>query len=79
MVSPQARRGQVAWLCHGGLSQRRACGLLGIARSGMSYLLRQPAKDAPVIEAMHCQGQPNFPQCGKSNFPTRLLLRFVVE
>lgn len=53
MVSPQARRGQVAWLCHGGLSQRRACGLLGIARSGMSYLLRQPAKDAPVIEAMH--------------------------
>ena len=24
-----------------------------------------------------CQGQPNFPRCGNSNFPTRL--RFVVE
>lgn len=52
MVSPQARREQVALLCNGGLSQRRACGLLGVARSGMSYVLRQPAKDAPVIDAM---------------------------
>ena len=52
MVSPQARREQVAWLCHGGLSKRRACGLLGIARSGLSYLLRQPAKDAPAVAAM---------------------------
>ena len=26
---------------------------------------------------LKCQGQPNFPQCGNSNFPTRL--RFVVE
>lgn len=52
MVSPQARREQVAWLCHGGLSKRRACGLLGIARSGLSYSLRQPAKDAPALDAM---------------------------
>lgn len=52
MVGPQARREQVALLCNGGLSQRRACGLLGMARSGMSYVLRQPAKDAPVIDAM---------------------------
>jgi putative transposase len=52
VVSPQARREQVALLCNGGLSQRRACGLLGVARSGMSYVLRQPAKDAPVIAAM---------------------------
>ena len=51
-MSPQARREQVALLCNGGLSQRRACGLLGFARSGMSYVLRQPAKDAPVIDAM---------------------------
>jgi putative transposase len=53
MVSPQARREQVARLCHGGLLQRHACGLLGLARFGMSYTLRLPAKDAPVIEAMH--------------------------
>jgi putative transposase len=52
VVSPQARREQVALLCNGGLSKRRACGLLGIARSGLSYRLRQPAKDAPVVAAM---------------------------
>ena len=52
MVSPQARREQVGWLCQGGLSKRRACGLLGIARSGLSYALRKPAKDAPVLAAM---------------------------
>jgi putative transposase len=52
VVSPQARREQVALLCNGGLSKRRACGLLGIARSGLSYTLRQPAKDAPVVAAM---------------------------
>lgn len=52
MVSPQARREQVALLCQGGLSKRRACGLLGIARSGLSYALRQPGKDAPVLDAM---------------------------
>lgn len=52
MVSPQARREQVALLCNGGLSQRRACGLLGLARSGLAYTLRQPAKDAPVVAAM---------------------------
>lgn len=51
-MSPQGRRAQVVLLCNGGLSQRRACGLIGFARSGMSYVLRQPAKDAPVIDAM---------------------------
>lgn len=51
-MSPQARREQVALLCKRGLSKRRACGLLGVARSGLSYTLRQPAKDAQVIEAM---------------------------
>lgn len=51
-MSPQARREQVAWLCQGGLSKRRACGLAGLARSGLSYTLRQPAKDAPVVDAM---------------------------
>jgi putative transposase len=57
VVSPQGRRAQVVLLCNGGLSQRRACGLIGFARSGMSYVLRQPAKDAPVIDAMrHLSG-----------------------
>jgi putative transposase len=34
------------------VSQRRACGLIGMARSGLSYALRQPGKDAPCLEAM---------------------------
>jgi putative transposase len=52
VVSPQARREQVAFACERGLSKRRACGLLEVARSGLSDELRMPAKDAPVIEAM---------------------------
>jgi len=52
MVSPLARRDQVALACQRGLSQRRACGLLGMSRSTLTYELRMPAKDAPVIEAM---------------------------
>jgi len=51
-VSPQARREQVGFACEHGLSERRACGLLGIARSTLSYELTLPAKDAPVIAAM---------------------------
>jgi len=52
VVSPQARREQVAFACERGLSERRACGLFGIARSTLSYELRLPVKDAPVIQAM---------------------------
>jgi putative transposase len=52
MVSPQARREQVEFACERGLSERRACGLVGISRSGLRYALRLPAKDAPLIEAM---------------------------
>jgi len=52
MVSPQVRRRQLALARERGLSQRQACGLLAISRSTLSYELRLPAKDAPVIEAM---------------------------
>jgi len=52
MVSPQARRQQVELACQRGLSQRRACGLLGLARSALSCELRLLTKDAPVIQAM---------------------------
>lgn len=51
-MSPQARREAVAFACVRGQSERRACGLIGISRSCLSYELRLPAKDAPVIEAM---------------------------
>jgi putative transposase len=52
VVSPQTRREQIAFACERGLSKRHACGLLEMARSGLSYELRLPAKDAPVIDAM---------------------------
>jgi putative transposase len=52
VVSPQARREAVKFACELGLSERRACGLIGLPRSCLSYELRLPAKDAPVIEAM---------------------------
>jgi putative transposase len=52
VVSPQARREQIAFACERDLSKRRACGLLEMVRSGLSYELRLPAKDAPVIDAM---------------------------
>ena len=53
MVSPRARRDQVRFLRERGLSQRRACGLLGVPRSTLGYRLRQPEKDAPALTAMH--------------------------
>ena len=52
MVSAQARLEQVRCAVQRGLSQRRACALMGSARSGLYYELRMPLRDAPVIEAM---------------------------
>jgi putative transposase len=52
VVSPQSRREQCAYACRRGIAKRRACGLIGMARSTLSYELRQPAKDAPVVRAM---------------------------
>jgi putative transposase len=63
VVSPQARREQVAFACERGLSKRRACGLLGVARSALSYELRMPTKDAPVIEAMRALSS-QYPRYG---------------
>lgn len=52
MVSSQARREQVALACERGLSKRRACELLEIARSGLTYRSVRAERDAPTIEAM---------------------------
>jgi putative transposase len=52
MVSPQGRREQCAYAHGRGIAKRRACGLIGMARSTLWYELRQPMKDAPVIAAM---------------------------
>ncbi|WP_418117919.1 IS3 family transposase [Variovorax sp. 350MFTsu5.1] len=52
LVSPLARREQLAFVRARGLSLRRACGLIGMSRATPSYELRLPAKDAPVLAAM---------------------------
>ncbi len=44
MVSVPARRTQVAFATGRGLSQRRACTLLGVARSALCYRSRKIAK-----------------------------------
>ena len=50
MVSAPARRQQVTFAIQRGLSQRRACALLGVARSGLAYTSRLARRDAPVLK-----------------------------
>lgn len=52
MVSVRARRQQVAYAASRGLSVRRACTLLKVARSALSYSSRMEKRDAPVKSAM---------------------------
>lgn len=52
MVSASARRRQVAYATVRGLSQRRACALFSVARSGLDYESRMVSKDGPVLSAM---------------------------
>ncbi len=52
MVSAPARRALIPRMVERGISQRRACVLLGLARSALRYQARLPAKDAAVIERM---------------------------
>jgi putative transposase len=53
MVSARVRRAQVAYVEQRGLSRRRACALMSVARSTLGYQSRLQAKDAPVIKSMH--------------------------
>lgn len=63
MVSVQIRMEQARYAIQRGLSQRRACTLLGMSRSGLYYNHKMPAKDAPVIEAMK-QLSGTYPRFG---------------
>jgi putative transposase len=46
-----------------GLSARRACALLQVARSTWQYRSRQPGKDAPVLQPM-CELAAQYPRYG---------------
>lgn len=50
MVSAQARRRQVAFATQRGLSQRRACALLSVARSTLGYASKLEKKDMSVSQ-----------------------------
>jgi putative transposase len=52
MVSVCVRRRQVAFVCERGVSQRRACALMSVARSTLRYESRLIKRDAPVVAAM---------------------------
>jgi Ala-tRNA(Pro) deacylase len=52
MVSVPARRSQVGYAQVRGLSRRRACTLIGVARSALDCLPRKAHKDGPVLDRM---------------------------
>lgn len=52
MASAPARRRQVAYARGRGLTERRACALMTVARSAVRYESKMQRKDAPVLAAM---------------------------
>jgi putative transposase len=52
VVSVQARLAKARYTIEPGVSQRRACPLLQVARSGLTYTCKMPIKDAPIVLAM---------------------------
>jgi putative transposase len=52
MVGARVRRQQVAYAQSRGLSGRRACAVLMVARSTLRYQSRLAVRDAPALEAM---------------------------
>jgi len=53
MVGAPVRRRQVVYLQQGGVSIRRACALMSVARSTLRYESRLAKRDAPVMAVMH--------------------------
>jgi putative transposase len=67
MVGARVRRQQVAYAQGRGLSGRRACALLSVARSTLGYVSRLIARDAPVLPAVRTLvGQ--YPRYGYRRF-----------
>lgn len=80
-MSLPARRLQVGLLIDRGISQRRACRLIGVARSALKYASILDTKDSPLIAAMRRLsgqyprygyrpgGHPNSPTDGHPKLP----------
>jgi hypothetical protein len=63
MVSACGRRLQVDFAHARGISFRRACSLLSVARSARRYVSRMQAKDAPALSCMR-QLASQYPRFG---------------
>jgi putative transposase len=63
MVGARVRRQQVAYALGRGLSSRRACALLSVARSTLGYQSRLVARDAPALTVMRELAGP-YPRYG---------------
>jgi len=63
MVSVSTRRQQVAYARARGVSCRRACVLLSVARSSLHYESKMAVKDAPVVTRMHVHSA-RYPRWG---------------
>jgi len=63
MVGVPVRREQVAYARRRGLSQRRSCTLLGVARSALGYRSTKAEKDAAVLTRMAALGA-QYPRFG---------------
>lgn len=63
MVSSQAQRDQVFFAISRGHSKRRACELIGCARSTLRYQRQLPLRDAPALMAMRRIAQ-QYPRYG---------------
>jgi len=57
MSTPTGRREALEVLTRRGLSQRKACGYLGLSRRVATYTLKQPEKDRSVGEQLMAAAQ----------------------
>ncbi len=73
MVSVPARRQQVAYARLRGVSCRRACGLVHVARSALRYESKMDNKDRAVVARL-CELAARYPRWGYRRI--RVMLRF---
>ena len=71
-MSVQDRLEQARYAVQPGVSQRRACTLLSVARSGLGYQCKMPAKDQPIAAAMRGYSE-QYPRYGARRI--RIFLR----
>lgn len=77
MVSAQVRRDQARYAIARGLSHRRACALMEVSRSNLSYESKLPTKNASVVEAMH-KLSAQYPRFGSRRIRVMLAREGIV-